>query len=122
MVVSFTFLRAIRVLKGGVQQPNEIRVFCNFLCISLCLAGFLMVMIIVQNNVTFTQTEYGTSVGMMFFLLFLPIAVVVKQEYKIWKIDKKVINDPSPLKVITEPSPSSISAVEESNAENQASC
>jgi hypothetical protein len=81
-----------------------------------------MVMIIVQNNVTFTQTEYGASVGMMFFLLFLPIAVVVKQEYKIWKIDKKVINDPSSLKVITEPSPSSISAIEESTTKNQASC
>ena len=122
MAVSFTFLRVIRVLKGGVRQPNEIRVFCNFLCISLCLAGFLMVMIIVQNNVTFTQTEYGASVGVMFFLLFLPITVVVKQEYKIWKINKKVINDPSPLKVITEPSPSSISAAQESIAENQTSC
>ncbi|XP_059457693.1 protein NUCLEAR FUSION DEFECTIVE 4-like [Corylus avellana] len=124
MAVSCTFLRVIRVLKGGVRQPNEIRVFCNFLCVSLCLAGFLMVMIIVQNNVTFTQTEYGASVGVTFFLLFLPIVVVVKQEYKIWKINKKVVNDPSPLKVITqlEPSPSSISATEELTAENQASC
>jgi hypothetical protein len=122
MVVSFTFLRVIRVLKGGVRQPNEIKVFCNFLCISLCLAGFLMVMIIVQNNVTFTQTGYGASVGVMFFLLFLPIIVVVKQEYKIWKINKNVINDSSPLKVITEPSSSSISAAKESIAENQTSC
>jgi hypothetical protein len=80
-----------------------------------------MVMIIVQNNVTFMQTECGASVGMMFLLLFLPIAVVVKQDYKIWKIDKKVINDPSPLTVIIEPSPSSILAVRESTVKNQAS-
>lgn len=126
MAVSFAFLRVIRFMKG-IRQPNEIKVFCNFLYTSLCLAVFLMIMIIVQNNVTFTQSEYGASVAVMLFLLFLPLVVVVKQEYKLWKSNKKAVNDePSPLRIITDQKPNleaspSVTPLS-SSEENQASC
>ncbi|KAG7992847.1 hypothetical protein I3843_02G148500 [Carya illinoinensis] len=95
MAVSFVFIRVIRIIKGA-RQPNVAKVFFQFLYISLSLALFLLIMIIVQKNVKFTQSAYGGSVAVVLFLLFLPLAVVIKQEYMLWKSSKKVINDRSP--------------------------
>ncbi|KAJ7970470.1 protein NUCLEAR FUSION DEFECTIVE 4-like [Quillaja saponaria] len=99
--ISFAFLRTIRIMKV-VRHPNELKVFYNFLYISLGLAGFLMIIIILQKKVSFTQGEYGVSAGTVIFLLFLPLVVVFLEEYKIWKSKKQALMDPSPVKIITE--------------------
>ncbi|KAF5467042.1 hypothetical protein F2P56_016909 [Juglans regia] len=99
--ICLAFLRTIRVIKA-TRQPNEIRLFYNFLYISLCLAGFLMVVIIVEKRVDFTQSEYGGSAAVVLFLLFLPLAVVIMDEYKVWKSKKEALNDPGSLKITTE--------------------
>ncbi|KAL1343053.1 hypothetical protein HN51_029500 [Arachis hypogaea] len=99
--ISLVFLRTIRYMKP-VRQPNELKVFFNFLYISLALAGFLLVMIIIQKRVDFTQSEFGVTAAIVLVLLFLPVAIVVLEEIKIWEAKKLALVDPSPVKIITE--------------------
>ncbi|CAL0300277.1 unnamed protein product [Lupinus luteus] len=99
--ISFVFLRTIRYMKP-TRQPNEVKVFYNFLYISLGLAGFLLVMIIIQKEVHFSQSEFGVSAAIVVFLLFLPVAVVFIEEYKTWQSKKFALVDPSPVKIVTE--------------------
>jgi len=99
--ISFAFLRTIRYMKP-VRQPDELKVFYNFLYISLGLAGFLLVMITIQKRVNFTQSEYGVSAGIVIFLLFLPLLVVAIEEHKIWQRKRLALVDPSPVKIVTE--------------------
>ncbi|ESW14876.1 hypothetical protein PHAVU_007G024900 [Phaseolus vulgaris] len=99
--ISFAFLRTIRYMKP-VRQLNELKVFYNFLYISLGLAGFLLVMITIQKRVNFTQSEYGVSAGIVIFLLFLPLLVVSIEEHKIWQSKRLALVDPSPVKIVTE--------------------
>ncbi|KMT14741.1 hypothetical protein BVRB_4g075070 [Beta vulgaris subsp. vulgaris] len=80
--VSIIFLPTIRVMKVDPNQKrNEVKVFYNLLYISLSLAGFLMVLIVVQNSLIFTRIGYYTSALVIIFLLFLPLAIVAKEEY-----------------------------------------
>ncbi|KAB5552361.1 hypothetical protein DKX38_009672 [Salix brachista] len=102
--VSFIFLRTIRIMKI-VRQANEIKVFYKFLYISLGLAGFLMILIIIQNKFRFTRMEYIGGAIVVLILLFLPVAIAIKEEYDIWKSKKVVFTDPSQVKIVTENPP-----------------
>ncbi|XP_057423399.1 uncharacterized protein LOC130717251 [Lotus japonicus] len=99
--ISFVFLPTIRYIKP-VNQRNEIAVFYKFLYISLGLAGFLLIMIIVQKTVSFNQIEYGGSAAVVLFLLFLPLLVVFLEQFKIRQSQKLACVDSSPLKIVTE--------------------
>uniref|UniRef100_A0A2N9I952 Nodulin-like domain-containing protein n=1 Tax=Fagus sylvatica TaxID=28930 RepID=A0A2N9I952_FAGSY len=122
VVLCLVFLRTMRIMKAP-RQPNEVKLFYSFLYISLCLAGYLMVIIIVEKRVNFTQSEYGVSAAMVLFLLFLPLAVVIMDEFKLWKSKKEARNDPSPLKVTTLEATSyetsTISVLTEPSAQNK---
>ncbi|XP_027166464.1 protein NUCLEAR FUSION DEFECTIVE 4-like [Coffea eugenioides] len=82
--VSVVFLPAIRLMKV-VKQKNELRLFYSILYISLGLASFLMVIIIIQERLTFGQSEYIASAVAVLILVFSPLLVVAKEEFSTWK-------------------------------------
>ncbi|KAJ8766053.1 hypothetical protein K2173_020569 [Erythroxylum novogranatense] len=119
--ISFAFLRTIRIMKV-IRQPNELQVYYNLLYISLGLAGFLMIIIIVEKMVDFSQLAYGGSAAIVLSLLFLPLAIVFIEEYKIWQRKKQTLNDPSPLNIRTEkPSQETTSSIAPPQADNKIS-
>lgn len=81
--ISIASIYTIRILPV-VRDPNELKVFYSFLYLSITLAGFLMVMIILQNQFTFTRPEFSATSGVVILLLLLPLAVVVREEISIW--------------------------------------
>ncbi|KAJ0028471.1 hypothetical protein Pint_35729 [Pistacia integerrima] len=102
--VSFVFLRTVRIIKI-VRQANELKIFYKMLYISLALAGFLMVIIIFQNKFNFTRLEYAGTASLVIILLFLPLVIVVPEEFTLWKSKLQALNNLSQLKVVTENPP-----------------
>ncbi|WJX93891.1 hypothetical protein P8452_75370 [Trifolium repens] len=83
--VTFVFMPVIKHHKM-VEQPNDSKAFYNFLYMTLILAGFLMIMIIVQKCFNFTKSEYHvTSTLMLLLLIILPLIVVIMEEQRISK-------------------------------------
>ncbi|MCL7044062.1 hypothetical protein MKW94_002192 [Papaver nudicaule] len=82
-VISLMSVHTIRIMKV-IRQANELKVFYDFLYISLGLAGFLLVIIIIQKTVPgFNRAEYGVSSAVVVLLLFSPLLVVIKQEIQL---------------------------------------
>lgn len=82
--VSLVFLRTVRLMKA-VKQENEVKIFYDLLYISLGLAGFLMILIILQNFLSFSHPEYAGSAAVVLILLFAPLGVVYREEFKNWR-------------------------------------
>ncbi|TKY46125.1 NUCLEAR FUSION DEFECTIVE 4 [Spatholobus suberectus] len=83
-VTAFVFLPVIRNHRG-IQQPNDTIAFLRFLYLTLVLAGFLLILIVLQNCFTFSQREYYVTTTVMLLLLILPLTFVIVEEHKIWK-------------------------------------
>ncbi|KAM7268646.1 hypothetical protein ACFE04_010812 [Oxalis oulophora] len=98
--IDFGFVRTIRIMEV-VRNPNELKVFYKFLYISLGLATFLMIVIIMEVNIKFTRPAFGCSAAMVIFLLFLPLMVVVLEEYKLLKSKLVAIKNPNLIEIIT---------------------
>ncbi|XP_060676009.1 protein NUCLEAR FUSION DEFECTIVE 4-like [Ziziphus jujuba] len=92
--LALMFLRLIRIMKVE-QNGKERKVLYKFFYISLSLAVFLLMVIIVESKITFTKIENGGIATVVLFLLFLPIFVVVAEEYDVWKANKRktIIHD-----------------------------
>ncbi|XP_010517258.1 PREDICTED: protein NUCLEAR FUSION DEFECTIVE 4-like [Camelina sativa] len=103
-VVSFAFLRTIRIMKVK-RQTDELKVFYNFLYISLGLATFLMVVIIINKLSGFTQSEFGGSAAVVIVLLLLPIIIVVLEERKLWREKQVALNNPAPINIVVTEKP-----------------
>ncbi|KAG4916374.1 hypothetical protein JHK87_053931 [Glycine soja] len=105
--VSSLFLPTIRIMNTVLHQPKEgNRVFYHLLYISLGLAAFLMVLILVQNKLSFSRIEYIVDGLVVFFFLLLPLVVVFREEINQLKANTQCLTDSSPqLKVVTEAIP-----------------
>ncbi|XP_006354409.2 uncharacterized membrane protein YMR155W-like [Solanum tuberosum] len=103
-VVSCIFLRTIRILRV-VRQANETKILYKFLYISLGLAGFIMLVIIIQNKIDFARFEYGGSAAVVLIMLFAPLIIVFQEEIKLWKVKQQALDEPR-LKVVSENPPS----------------
>uniref|UniRef100_A0ACD5YBV9 Uncharacterized protein n=1 Tax=Avena sativa TaxID=4498 RepID=A0ACD5YBV9_AVESA len=80
------FVHTIRVLpyrrRAQGEAPNTKPFFC-FLYISIALATYLLVMIVVQKQVpTFSHAAYAVGATVLLIILFLPLGVVIKEEYQ----------------------------------------
>ncbi|PHT99631.1 hypothetical protein BC332_29419 [Capsicum chinense] len=100
-VISFIFLRTVRIIQV-VRIAHELKVFYKFLYMSLGLAGYLMVMIILQKKFDFTRVEYVLSAALVLVLLSLPLGLVIKEEIDSWKVKKHALDSISEVKVVTE--------------------
>ncbi|KAF8665915.1 hypothetical protein HU200_053999 [Digitaria exilis] len=89
--VSVIFLATVRVTVVPPRRWSTSRgggggdVFNCLLYISMALAAYILVMIIVQRQVVFSHAGYAASATGLLLLLFLPLAVVVREEYQIKK-------------------------------------
>ncbi|OEL33432.1 hypothetical protein BAE44_0005549 [Dichanthelium oligosanthes] len=86
--VSVVFVHTIRYMpyprrRGGHETSSD-PFFC-FLYLSIALACFLLVMIVVQKQVPFSRDAYGIAATPLLILLFMPLCVVIKYEYKIYR-------------------------------------
>lgn len=99
--ISIVFIYTIRLMKVS-QQQNEIKVFYRILYTAIALAGYLLVIIIVQKMVTFSRSEYVGSAVVVILLVFLPLAVIVIEEVKIWRLKIQSRTNPSPVKLSVE--------------------
>ncbi|CAN6348683.1 unnamed protein product [Urochloa humidicola] len=82
--VSVAFLGAIRIIRTPPRPPaaarREYRAFCAFLYVSLALAAFLMVAIVLQKRFRFTRAEYAASAVVVLCMLLLPLGIVLREE------------------------------------------
>ncbi|CAA2973386.1 NUCLEAR FUSION DEFECTIVE 4-like [Olea europaea subsp. europaea] len=99
--VSCVFLRTVRLMKI-VRQENEFKIFYRLLYVSLSLAGFLMILIILQNRLYFPRVAYAGSASFVLILLFSQLFVIIKEEFNIWKSKGQESKDSIQLKVVSQ--------------------
>ncbi|XP_020091582.1 protein NUCLEAR FUSION DEFECTIVE 4-like [Ananas comosus] len=119
-VISILFVHTIRIIPypRGRHAAETTSPFYCFLYISIALATYLMVVIVVENQVAFSHAEYSVGAAVLVVLLFLPLAVVVKQEVRSSKqedgVDRSSSSNPPNGPPLT-----SIAIVEKTSAEEE---
>ncbi|KAI3878056.1 hypothetical protein MKX03_014324 [Papaver bracteatum] len=115
--VSVLFVYTIREMPI-VRQPNEKKVFYQFLYISIALALFLMCIIITQKKIKFPHGGYVVTATIVCLILFLPLLVAIKEEMGIWNSKKQPLTDvviqKPPVTDSTAPPPKSVQLAEKS--------
>ncbi|KAL6643526.1 hypothetical protein ACP70R_018292 [Stipagrostis hirtigluma subsp. patula] len=85
-VVYIIFMRSIRVVPYAARRDGELgdhkKPFFQILYISIILAAFLVIMIILQKMVQFSHAAYIVGATALLIILFLPLGVVIRTEYK----------------------------------------
>ncbi|XP_004977870.1 protein NUCLEAR FUSION DEFECTIVE 4 [Setaria italica] len=119
VTVSILFGHAVRIMphprNSSTSTATTNSAFYRFLYISIALAGFLLVMIVVQQRINFSHAAYAVSGAAVLLLLFLPLTVVVKQEYMILNELEESLQEP-PTLTIEEPAALQMVEQEQQNA------
>ena len=70
--------------------------FYHFLYLSLALAAYLLVMIVVEKQVHFSHAAYVVTSTALLIILFSPVGVVVREEYKaVSQLEESLQNPPA---------------------------
>ncbi|KAI4322321.1 hypothetical protein L6164_022026 [Bauhinia variegata] len=86
--ISVVFVYTIRTMRV-VRQPNEHKIFYQFLYVSIALALFLMALIIIQRQFVFSKAAYAGSATAICVLLFVPLSIAIREEILIWNLEEK---------------------------------
>lgn len=101
--ISIVFVHTIRIMDVVRDKAKQsTKPFFCFLYISIALATYLMVMIIIEKCVKFSHSEYGASAALVILLLFLPLAVVVKEELRLRNQKRELLDNPPPMSISVE--------------------
>ncbi|OAY73459.1 Protein NUCLEAR FUSION DEFECTIVE 4 [Ananas comosus] len=107
--VSVVFVHTIRIMpyarrRPGDADPHNGPFYC-FLYISAALAAFLLVMIVVEQRVAFSHAAYAAGAAALLLILFLPLAVVVKEEVKLFIEKQRSLRSPPMSIAVEKPEP-----------------
>uniref|UniRef100_A0A0E0RKH7 Nodulin-like domain-containing protein n=1 Tax=Oryza rufipogon TaxID=4529 RepID=A0A0E0RKH7_ORYRU len=108
--ISVAFLGTIRIIRAPrspTAARREYRAFCGFLYVSLALAAYLLVVIVLQKRFKFTRAEYAVSAAVVFAALLAPFAIVLREEAALFRKTppKEEADDVPALSAATKPSP-----------------
>ncbi|CAN0887897.1 Protein NUCLEAR FUSION DEFECTIVE 4 [Linum grandiflorum] len=83
-IVPLLFSPVVRAAKFDRQEQEnkEIQVLYRFLYFAIGLAGFIMFVIVFQNRFEFNRAEYIGTASVVVLGLLLPLAIVVREEFK----------------------------------------
>ncbi|KAI3997140.1 hypothetical protein MKX01_008984 [Papaver californicum] len=100
-VISIFFVYTIRLINVVRQSSVEKRVIHNYLFSSVVLAVFVMAITITQKHKTFSHIGYVLTATAVCILLFIPLAVSIKEEIVLWNLKKQNITPPKMITVET---------------------
>ncbi|XP_052139048.1 uncharacterized protein LOC127757550 [Oryza glaberrima] len=108
--ISVAFLGTIRIIRAPrspTAARREYRAFCGFLYVSLALAAYLLVVIVLQKRFKFTRAEYAVSAAVVFAALLAPFAIVLREEAALFRKTppEEEADDVPALSAATKPSP-----------------
>ncbi|KAK3422242.1 hypothetical protein EUGRSUZ_G02754 [Eucalyptus grandis] len=83
-VISIVFVYTIRTMKLSTH-PNELKVFYEYLAITVALTLVIMALTIAQKQVSFSHEAYVVSAVAVCVLTFLPLGIAVREEWATWK-------------------------------------
>ncbi|KAG6583520.1 Protein NUCLEAR FUSION DEFECTIVE 4, partial [Cucurbita argyrosperma subsp. sororia] len=86
-LITLIFAFSIKEVKI-VKHPHEFRVFIQFLCITLILAMFIIVLTIIQRIVQFDQSAHIIVMIAIMGLLILPLFIAIREEMVHWNLNK----------------------------------
>ncbi|XP_057781850.1 protein NUCLEAR FUSION DEFECTIVE 4 [Salvia miltiorrhiza] len=93
--LSVVFVFTIRELKVVRQTADELKIFYQFLYVSILLALFIMVMTILQKVlVGFPPAAYAASATVVCAALFVPLLIAIREESRAWMKEPIIVPPP----------------------------